>query len=311
MAFTKEEFDIMVEELLYREKVSFDMLCKITEKTLKKRVEYLCRTDKYLRGRGYENDILQEIYLRVIKKTVSRFLLKNGVNGEVNNDPDGFKSWLIKLGDNIYRDFSKKVRGYDFRNEDIDGEDVIKIPAGDPPAIPEETVEKLKQSFSIVLSSNSSVYKILTWLALNLIILENNEPKIEANDVLLRIFEEMTLNDMYKVVCVHAEKIPWLEITPEQHAKIRKKLNKKRSVNATYGELRYKEFFMLCAGEKSGKKSVSDWMYRMNELIKKKMEENNKEPDKNKKNNQKKSPKKQGENGTGGARSNFDESSDS
>lgn len=285
MAFTKEEFDIMVDELLYREKVSFDMLCKITDKTLTSRIGYLCRSDKYMRGRDFEKDIMQLIYLRVMQKTVSRFLLKDGVDGPVNNDPDGFRKWLNRLGENVFKDYAAKVRNRDFTcisidptDDDDDGNNpppVIIDGPTNPPLPSEANEERLREAFSIVLSANVSIYKILTWLALNLIVYQNNEPKIEAKDFLLEKFEERTLNDMYAVVVSCSKRIPWMEITPEQHAGIIKKLNKKRNSHLTFGEMQYKEFFMIVNGEKSGKKSVSDWVYRLNEMIKKKMSDNN------------------------------------
>ena len=289
----------MIDELLCQEKVSFNMLCRITEKTLKSRIEYLCRTDKYLRGREYENDIMQDIYVRVIQKTVTKFLLKDGVDGPVNNNPEGFKSWLITLGDNIYKDVAKKVRGNDFRTEDIEDDKFINVPFTDDPYVPEDEREKLGKAFDIILSSRSNVYKILTWLALNLIILENNITKIKANGVLIASFENMTLNDMYDVILVHTKKIPWLRITPEQETKIIRKLDKKWNEDKTFGDIRYNEFFMLCNGEKSGKKSVSDWMYRMNEIVKEKFEEENN-----------KSDKKTDESDTDETRGNSDESSE-
>ena len=44
--FTKDEFDIMVNELLYKNPVSFDMLCQIAEKTLRSRVTQWCHSRK-------------------------------------------------------------------------------------------------------------------------------------------------------------------------------------------------------------------------------------------------------------------------
>ncbi len=66
----------MVKELLCDEKTSFSMLCHIAEKTLKPSVIAWCREDECLCGRGYENDIMQEICIRLIKTTVSSFLVR-------------------------------------------------------------------------------------------------------------------------------------------------------------------------------------------------------------------------------------------
>ena len=76
MVFSKEEFRIMVDQLLYQEKPSFDMLCMMAEKTLRPTVIHWCQMDDCLRGGGYEDDILQEIYMRLINTTVDYFCLE-------------------------------------------------------------------------------------------------------------------------------------------------------------------------------------------------------------------------------------------
>ena len=75
MRFTRNEFDTMVNELLYSTPASFDMLCSIAEKTLRPSVINWCKNEDCLRGKGYEDDIMQEIHLRLMKTTVDYFLI--------------------------------------------------------------------------------------------------------------------------------------------------------------------------------------------------------------------------------------------
>ncbi len=274
MRFTQEEFDIMVKELLYTEKASFKMLCHIAEKTLKPSVINWCKEDDCLCGRGYADDIMQEICLRLIKTTVSSFLVRGNIEGPYNNDPEGFEDWMFRVAKNIKHDFAEKVRYIDFRTEDIDNPALAKIPAVVDKYNDKEYLEKLKNAFSIVISSDVSVYKILTWLAQFIFMLEYDVTKIKSNELIISAFENMSLSEMYDMILVASEKIPWISISSEQNKKIQSALRKIYQNDVTYGETQYKDFFMKHNGEVSGKKSISDWMNRMNNMIRRKTEIN-------------------------------------
>lgn len=299
MRFTNDEFDAMVNELLYSETVSFETLCRIAEKTLRPSVINWCKNEDCLRGRAYEDDIMQEIQLRLIKTTVDYFLLREGIDGPYNNDPEGFEDWMFTVADNLKRDFANKVRNRDFRTEDIDDPSVIGISDySDYDA--EDRIERLKQAFSIVISANVNVYKVLTWVAQFIFILDVNVTKIKSNELIISAFENKTLYEMYDMILIASKRIPWIVISESQNEKILNSLRKKRDGDVSYGETKYKEFFMKHNGEVSGKKSISDWVNRMNDMIKKKTEDPNSE-----KNNQKKSDKSDDKKRRGG-----DESSD-
>ncbi len=270
MRFTKDEFDKMVDELLYKEPISFDMLCRIAEKTLKPTVIYWCNNDDCLRGRSYEGDIMNEIHLRLMKTTVNYFLLRDGIDGPYNDNPEGFEDWIFRIADNIKRDFANKVRNRDFKDKDIDG----PIDGGDPTdGYDDYKLEKLNKAFLIVLSSDVSVYKVLTWLAQFVFIINYDVTKIKSNDLIIKAFENKTLYEMYEMILNASKNIPWIVITEEQNKKILTALRKKRNDDVTYGETTYSDFFMKYNGEISGKKSISDWMNRMNDLIKRKFDE--------------------------------------
>lgn len=48
---------------------------------------------------------------------------------------------------------------------------------------------------------------------------------------------------------------------------------KKREGNVSYGETKYRNFFMKHNGEVSGKKSISDWVNRINNMIRRHIED--------------------------------------
>lgn len=272
MRFTRDEFDVMVNELLYKDPISFDMLCQIAEKTLRHSVVNWCKTEYCLCGRGYEDDIMQEIHLRLIKTTVDYFLLRDDIEGSYNDNPEGFEGWIFFVAKNIKRDFANKIRNRDFTTEDIDDPAIGEIPSGDYEDDTEETVDRLKHAFSIVLSSDVGIYKVLTWLAQFIFMLEYDISKIKSNELIITAFENKTLYDMYDMILTASNNIPWIVIPQEQNEKILGALRKKRTDNVSYGETKYKDFFMKYKGEVSGKKSISDWMNRMNGMIKRKIE---------------------------------------
>ena len=259
----------MVNELLYSTPVSFDALCAIAEKTLRPAVFGWCQSEDCLRGRGYEEDILQEIYLRLMKTTVAYFLLRDGCDKPFNDDPEGFEDWLYKVAENLKRDFANQVRNRDFKTENMD-QPAIEAIAQEESCDQweqEERILRLRQAFSVVLSSDVSVYKVLTWLAQFLLVLSQDVTKIQSNDLIITAFAERSLYDMYGMLLSAAQKIPWLRVTEEQNEKILCALRKKRAGDVTYGETKYKDFFMKHNGEVSGKKSISDWVNRMNGKI--------------------------------------------
>lgn len=299
MLFTQREFDTMVEELLYTDPARFDMLYHIAEKALRPSVVYWCKTDKTLHGRGYEDDIMQDIHIRLIQTTVDRFLLKDGVDGPVNNDPAGFNAWIRTVAENIKKDSSNKIRGVDFRTVDMDNPLVI-CAASDNTDDEAERIEELKQAFSVVLDSDARVYKVLTWVAQFVIIIDFDVTKIESNDLLIKLFENSTLYEMYNSILVISRRIPWITVSRVQHERILVELHRIYKDGISYGNTKYKEFFMKQNGIVSGKKSISDWVNRMNNKI---VDETSEKPAKkitiaNQKNKHKLTPKRRSSNGT-------------
>ena len=276
MQFTCSEFDTMVQQLLFDEEVSFEMLCQIAEKTLRHSVRKWCMEDPALTDKECEHDIMQEIQIRLMTRTVTHFLLRGDV-GEINNDPEGFEDWMFKVAKNIKKDFAGEARK---RNARFDGTD----PDGlggivDPSAeLSLPGLEKLQQASQIVLNAKVSVYKVLTWLAQAVVIVSGNVSKLESNEIMLRFFENRTLFEMYDFVLKQADGIPWLDISEKHRASLMAALGKEWQDGVAYGNVRYRAFFMKKDGVPCGKKSISDWVNRMNELIKRKMQDETKAP---------------------------------
>lgn len=262
---SNDDFKVLVDELLGREYVSYDMLCYLAERELKPLVRRMCYCEPCLRGRGFEDDIMQEISIRLIKTTISHFLLKPGCNGQVNYDPTGFRKWMVTVAINIKNDYANRVRRLDFKSLPID-ERVLSL-SSDEAEISEERIEKLKRAFSIVVESDAQIYKVLTWIAQFIFVIGHDVSKIESNNMIISAFEEKTLSEMYAMLLSSEKDIPWLVISEAQKKKIENALDSPWNDDVPYGEVRYKEFFM----KKGGKGTISDWMNRMNNLIKRVM----------------------------------------
>ena len=262
---SNDDFRVLVEELLGREKISYDMLCHLAERELRPLVWRLCWNEPSLRGRDLENDIMQEINIRLIKTTISHFLLRSDRGGDVNYDPVGFKKWMVTIAVNIKNDYANRERKRDFKNLPVD-ENILSLEDKDR-EITTERIEMLKAAFSVVIASDVQVYKVLTWVAQFIFIIGHDVSKIQSNEMILSAFEEKTLFEMYHMLLKAGNDIPWLSVSDEQKKKIEAALNSPHDETSVFGNVKYKDFFM----KKGGKSTISDWVNRMNNLIKRVM----------------------------------------
>lgn len=259
----EQEFHTMVDELLYQEPASFAMLCDLAQRVLHSSVCRWCAADEVLCGRHYEEDIMQEIYLRLIKTTVTHFLLRDEAGGTVNMDPDGFEDWMFRVALNIKKDFANRVRRILHHTTDLVDVEGCE-PAGEERW---DRIHNLSRAFEIVLNSDAQVYKVLTWVAQCLYMMEQDVTKIESNELIIRTFGEKTLFQMRDMLMAAAQRVSWLRVTPEQQQKIDDSLNEPFDPDRVYGQVKYQDFFM----KKGGKATISDWVNRMNSMIKRVM----------------------------------------
>ncbi len=265
MMIAVEEFNIMIDELVGSELQSYDILLHIVDKTLLRYVVGLCGSITELKDKEYEEEIMQDIRVKVVKNCVSSFLRKEGVDG-LNTDIGYFQNWLFLIAKNTVKDYAEKVRrySYHYRGLEEDGDNMIPDPGEQNDEILQAKRELLAQMFDIVIGSNVSIYKILTWLAQSLFMLEYDITKIQSTDLIVCEFEEKTLFEMRDMVVRFSNRVSWAKITPRQYDKIDTALRKSFDGTRTYGEVRYKEYYM----KKGGKKTISDWVNRMNNIIK-------------------------------------------
>lgn len=262
--FTDEEFEIMISELTDEAHSSYVMLCTIAERVLKSKVRYWCATDSVLRGRGMEDDIMQDVFMRLIKTVNNGFLIREDHNWEINRDPDGFKKWIVEVARNIKKDTADALRSGDYRARGFeDGEEGL-IPDSQYDDDEEKSLqrERLAESFRIVFDSDKKVYIVLTWLAQSLFMLEYDISKIKSTDFMVKTLSDKTLFEMRDIVLKFAKKIEWINISSEQLDRMNKALHSLYK-DEMYGNCKYKDFYM----KQGGKKSISDWVNRVNRMI--------------------------------------------
>lgn len=274
MQLSKEDFDKIVNLIMTGDEESMPLMCTLVEDLYKfLSYRHLAHIGKQ-KLEDASDDIQQSVYVKIFNSVVLNFFKKEDFDINHEDAPKRFVNWLIKVMYNEIIDYFKKDRDMvdiddsfienqlvDPRNETLENEEHL------------ECVEHLKKATSIVLSSNIGVYKVLTWMAHSIVMVGSDVTKKESNHMILSSFEHMTLNDMYKVILVASEKIPWLTLTEEQNERIIIALKKIFEGNMTYGETTYGTFFMKNNGEVSGLKSISDWINRINNIIRRKTEE--------------------------------------
>lgn len=251
--------DIIINEVVHQKPSCFDTLIKVVDIIATPKVNYLCSSDPALKGRQVENDIMQNIRMRVVKYAERSFFCKDG---NINNNPDEFRMWLSAVVRNSVKDYAKIMRRQQFGIIEDDDERFfyyMEDLAGD------RYSERLKTAFDIAISADTKIYKTLTWLAVVMFVVAFDITKINATRMIDSKFQNLTLDDMYIVLCRLGERIEWLKFTPEQNEKIKNQLDESYDNGMRYGDVGYGEFFMA----KGGRKSISDWVNRMNNYIQK------------------------------------------
>lgn len=271
MQFTREEFNTMVQEVLYTVPSRFDTLCQMAEITLRPLVTSWCKNEDVLKNRGLEEDLMQSIKLHLMKIVVHGFLRNDRSEGTYNDNPEGFAHWMCKVAKNYKRDYVNKLRNEGYRIDPNEPSEDIVAPASDW-AKRQEQLQGLRYAFNVVLSSDIKVYKVLTWLAQVIFVVDKDMKHHKANALIVTVFENKTLNEMYHMLLTAADRVPWMTITQEQHRRIMTALCQPWDEELTYGEMPYSTFFMKCRGEVAAKKSVSDWINRVNGMVRRRAE---------------------------------------
>lgn len=260
--FSDKEFETVIYELFERDEACFDTLCEIAQRVLMPSIKRWCEADSALCKRGYEDDIMQEVLLRLIKTCITHFFCKNG-SSSINRDKDGFSSWMFKVAINIKRDTANRERHRRMGEDELDAD--LATDDGELVDCFEAAVEHqmISNAISAVLDSDAHICKKLTWIAQCFYIVELDVTKIRSNELILADFSDSTLYEMRDRLLDISERIEWITVTAAQRQHIDELLSEKNEAGMICGQMHYNEFFM----KKGGKATISDWVNRMNGVV--------------------------------------------
>lgn len=267
----KENFDVILEEMFGSDVICYNTLLDATRKDALQKVRYWCRRYDMDYSEVYE-DITQIVLLRVWKSSVSQFFRRNG-DDTLNTSADEYWYWVQSICKSCACSYAKKLNKYKF-NEVPEDENASYCNDEET-----DTDTKLNVAFNKILNAGGNPYKPLTWLVQSLIVLQNNMTRIEANEEIISDFEKMTLDRMFNYVLSASKQFDWMALDPDAVAKMRKSLDKLHESGKRMGDMRYCDFYMKAGA----KKSISDWINRMDGKI-----TENEEKAENDKNNEKK-----------------------
>lgn len=257
MRFKREEFDKVLHELFVEEPARFDTLCDVVGREILPTVRSWCATDSALVGRNCEEDIVQDTIVKVIKYCMTGFFLRNG-RETPNDDMDEFCRWIYTVARNVKRDYSNSYRERLFVDYN-ELEERIGDEIGE-----DHSDEELASVFDIVFSLDMGVHKLLAWLAVSVTILDETDKRMVATEMVVERFAEKTLDEMWAYTLAKLSYYPSLMPTESEIETVRSALDVRDELGFRLGEREFYTFFMA----KGGKYSVSDWLHKINQLIK-------------------------------------------
>lgn len=241
----------------------YDNLVIFVQDFLHNKVKSWCYNDSVLRGGLHDEDVMQEIQIRIIKKCENYFF--KPVDGKTDKTCEEFKAWCYRVAKNYFLTYCVRQKN----KKEVELKLSLKIDNGVETSNTDDNRQDIKKCFAIVMDLKSKPHIVLTWLSVSLLMVYADLSKIEATHVLAEKFSEMTLYEMFYIVVKIASRYNWLDINEEHWDKQMKKLeNIDDDTGKKIGEMRYEEFYM----NKGPEKSISDWINRVNAQIKKKMD---------------------------------------
>ncbi len=260
MHFTEQDYRVMISQLAAGDERAYDGLYHIATEELMPSIISQCKRYDCLRGE--QEDILHDVYIILTKTIVTRFLCRPD-DEKTDKSAEGFSRWMHTTTNNYIITLVRK------RRCDVPIDDVELSEPSEPftPRGEEEAVETLREALNTVLNSDTSVHIVLTFFAEYVYVLTRGVNRMEATDWILFDFSQKTLDEMYKMIMLESEAVPWLVVTGAQHERIMSALRKPTVDGRRHGRLTYAEYFMKYNGETNGKKSVSEWVGRMNKLV--------------------------------------------
>lgn len=266
LLITQEQFNTMKYEILECKPSRYDMLCTIVIEYLGPQIKNWCFNSSYLRGREEEGDILNDVVIRLMQRVVTGFFGNEFMYADDGNDVKRFAGFIRKTALRIFLDHQNKVSGGDKRSFLSLEDEIDDISDGTTGIITDKErreVYLLEIAKNQVMDLNVNPYKIIAWLAVYVFMLVYNFTKKEANRYIDEEISKFTLYEAYDFILETAEKVKWLEFSPEQKGRILDSLREPCDGDKTYADMRLEEVYM----KKGGLASLCDWWNRINGML--------------------------------------------
>ena len=210
----KQTYIQIVEDICGNDYPKYENLVIFVHNLLNKKVKSWCYNDSFLRGGMHEEDVMQEIQIRIIKKCEDYFF--KPVDGKTDKTCDEFKAWCYRVAKNYFITYCVKRKNRkevelklsikcddDFASSDFDS-DVELCEKLD------ENRQELKKCFEIVLDLKSKPHIVLTWLSVSMYMIYTNSSKIEATHVIVEKFSGLTMDEMLRVIIILSARCGWI-----------------------------------------------------------------------------------------------------
>lgn len=262
----------LVADVCARDYPQYDKLVIFVHNFLIGTVKKWCSSSSFLSGASHDEDVMQEIQIKIIKNCESNFF--RPVDGKTDKTCEEFKAWCYVLAKRCFISYYNKQKKYRedeknfLENADKGNGEIIVEPS--PPEGHENREiyrERIRESFTVVLDLKSSPHIVLTWLSVSLFMVGYDMSKIESTHLLAEKFSEITLFEMFNIVVNLSSKFEWLDLDDEQIDRQKEKLDViHKETGVKTGDMKYSDFYMT----KGPEMSISDWINKVNKQIKKK-----------------------------------------
>lgn len=228
-------------------------MLKIAEEVLPPYVRRKCIGDL----KGLHEDILQDIYVNMIKYCVTGFLRKDGKE----KNAEDFQAWMYAVAKNKINDFGREIqRRREAENASMLEQIIKNQPSGSDSA--ELQQKKINIAVGRIVKSKSEPHIVLTWLLVSILMLQQNEEKKDINYVVEKHFTHKSLDEILDYIGEASKRFWWEPVSVADIQKLRGRLDEQHTDGRRLGEVCYEEFKM----KKGMLSSLSDWMNRMNDV---------------------------------------------
>ena len=265
MNIDNNQFEAIRKELLFDSPASFATTEKVVRDLIIPRVFSFCSSNPCLFGQ--EEVLLQDVYVHVRKKLVTQFFEGERAKSEsILREAKYFSGWIHTIADNELKKRYRKAQKDYVHRVDIGEEELEGLPGTDGQSDPVRGLlakEELNETFNMVLATDFSPHKILTWMEYYMNIYEWWMSSIGSIDMICATHSRATIDELYYRVLQKVDKHSWFKAHPLLLEKMEKKLEEKDEVWGTYGNKPLSETF----GTRKPQSVISDWIYKINEAI--------------------------------------------